>query len=607
MENFGSQFLHKKDSKLHTSDPVEHEKARLETRGEETSQKPADKISDFLEVLKRTHISHRYNTDVQERIKNYYHREYIIKPEDVPESYFENQRRLARELGHGDVEITDEAREQAISVITTDQKSTLDTWLSYFTSADADSYPMWAKYWAFTNMLKLSSYDKEKHSFGTRDKSTVAPYPDLNREALAYVVDVIVKTANKQKIDDLENNPELKKLLDGTNFGKLYSYALEKTLPTEQNELENTEGEWIKYKKGSDHMPLVKSLQGYGTGWCTAGESTAQAQLQGGDFYVYYSKDKDGNNIIPRVAIRMQDDSIGEVRGIAERQNLDPYIADVAKTKLKTFPDGDQYEKKVSDMKMLTEIEKKTQKVQPLTKDELLFLYEVNGTIEGFGYEKDPRINEIREKRNIKEDLPIIFSCVPNQIATNEKEITKDTKAYIGPLFKGIFQTNIEHIGTSFPEGMIQKMEVKKDKEIISAETAIQKLKAEGHDISGYAKDMLSKVDWKEKLKDSYEIISLSVGDLFGDTTWHTYADIKTKAEENGLDLVPANLAPEIRLSYPKSGEWTRLAMKAIDDRDGPPSLFRCGRDGSRSWLGHDLGRDGSGWNDSSRFFFVRK
>ncbi len=60
-----------------------------------------------------------------------------------------------------------------------------------------------------------------------------------------------------------------------------------------------TEGHWVKYEQGSDHVPLVISLQGHGTGWCTAGESTAKLQLKAGDFYVYYSLDGDGQPTIP--------------------------------------------------------------------------------------------------------------------------------------------------------------------------------------------------------------------------------------------------------------------------------------------------------------------
>ena len=52
MKNLGEQFLHQKDSKLHTSEPVEKTKERLEQKGEKVSQKPADKIEAHLNRIK---------------------------------------------------------------------------------------------------------------------------------------------------------------------------------------------------------------------------------------------------------------------------------------------------------------------------------------------------------------------------------------------------------------------------------------------------------------------------------------------------------------------------------------------------------------------------
>jgi len=153
----------------------------------------------------------------------------------------------------------------------------------------------------------------------------------------------------------------------------------------------------------------------------------------------------------------------------------------------------------------------------------------------------------------------------------------------------------------------VKVMEIIPDKEITSAETAIEKLEAQGHQVRDYAKDMLTKVDWKEKLKDSYEIISISVGELFGDNNVHTYADIKAKAKENGLEVVPAKLAPSIRLNYEKSGSWTNIAMEAIRDRDGNLELFDCDGGDSVSWLDRSNGNDDRKWHDYLRFFFVRK
>ena len=42
----------------------------------------------------------------------------------------------------------------------------------------------------------------------------------------------------------------------------------------------------------------------------------------------------------------MQGNSIGEIRGIAPNQNLDPYIGSILAEKIKEFPDGEKYKKK---------------------------------------------------------------------------------------------------------------------------------------------------------------------------------------------------------------------------------------------------------------------
>jgi len=201
--------------------------------------------------------------------------------------------------------------------------------------------------------------------------------------------------------------------------------------PAEEGELVKTDGEWVKYDKGSDHIPLITSLQGHGTGWCTAGESTAEAQLKTGDFHVYYSYDKEGKPTVPRVAIRMAENKIAEVRGIAHEQNLDPYIGDVAKEKLAEFPDGEKYEKKSTDMKRLTEIDGRMKKGEEPTNDDLRFLYEVDGKIEGFGYQTDPRIKEMLNRRDNKEDLSTVLHIPKKQISvTKEEALSGDITKY---------------------------------------------------------------------------------------------------------------------------------------------------------------------------------
>lgn len=279
-------------------------------------------------------------------------------------------------------------------------------------------YPMWFKNYAFRGMLTLNKFDKEKESFGRRTSSTVEPFVDLNREALALVYDILRKEI---ATDDLTEEQE-NLLSKGESFKKLYTHYYINNLPKDMDK--ETEGIWIKYNQGEDYYPLWESLQGKNTGWCTAGEETCKSQIEGGDFYVYYTKDEEGKYTNPRIAIRMDGtNKIGEVRGISSHQNLEENMTVIAEEKLKEFPDYERYKKKVSDMKYLTEIDHKTQKGIDLSKEELSFLYEIDNKIESFGYNKDPRIKEIQGKRNRKKDLAFLFDCKEEQVALTEEDL----------------------------------------------------------------------------------------------------------------------------------------------------------------------------------------
>jgi len=575
MKNFGEQFLHRDDGKLHISKPVEHEKARKDRAGQETSQKPVEKISDWLEVIERTHVSHEDRPEVLERVKEYYRKEHVIKPEDVPESTFLLEQTIARQQGHGTVEITEEFREQKIKEIIGNQETSLDKWVNYLSSSNAE-YPMWAKYWAFNSMLKMGKFEKKEDKetgkeigkFIKRDKDTVAPFPPLNPRALAMAISVITLKAeenskSKKERNNIENtsvklnDDEFKDLLTTESFSKIYTQFLIEMPEYSTEGLRETRGDWVKYIQGSNPDKLVKSLDGYPLEWCTANIDTAETQLQGGDFHIYYSINKSGEAKIPRVAIRMQENSIAEVRGIAPDQNLDPYISDVVKEKMGEFPDGKQYEQKSSDMKRLTEIEDKIKGNEQLTQNELIFLYEISAPIRGFGNETDPRIEEIRSKRDMETDLTILFECSKEQVALSPDQIDNNTKVYVGSLFEGIFDKNIENIFTSFPHRKITQFTIeiggKSKKELIGD------LK-EDFIIQDEAKKMIEDNLFSlpfsntsnlsvSKTPQQIHCVKVSVGDLSHDfySGGASMEEIYKRAEELGLNLTP----PEMIL-YPQ-------------------------------------------------------
>jgi hypothetical protein len=588
MKNFGEQFLNKKDPTLHASNSVEHEQMRKDS----PTEKKADKIADWLKVIEQTHTSHEDNPRVLERIKDFYHKEYVIKKESIPESTFILEQRIARQLGRGTIELTDDFRSEKSKQIISDQEHSLDRWINYLSSSETSDIPMWAKYWVFTSMVKMGKFEKyedqetgkEIARFKNRTTDTVASFPPLNALALRNVVSAI-----KNKVDPSEtnlenlstklNDDEFKKLIDTENFSKLYTQFLIELPQYSAEGLKETRGRWVVYPQGSQPDELVKSLDGHPLEWCTANIDTARTQLQGGDFHVYYSIDSTGEPTIPRVAIRMEAGSIAEVRGIAPDQNVDPYIGDVIAEKMTEFSDGESYKKKSEDMKRVTEIEKKVNEGEKLNKEELCFIYEVDESIQGFGYQKDPRIKEILSSRKLKEDLLVLFECSSQQVATNLSEINEHTTVYIGdwnPAVHAVLPHTVEHVYNKTLENKVFRKTIELSTK--TSEEYTKELTDQGYKISAYAGDMLNKL---EPLQTNTEInlVSFAFTDL-GFLNYPTVQQIHDKARELGLSLCEPHAGPEMRLQFAdqKNGTYFYCAMEPISDRYDYPRLWEVGR-----------------------------
>lgn len=420
MQEQGSQFLHERNPNLHTTAEVEAVTGYLRAGGEHIPNEPADKISAYLGFLaNRDYANDGILTGDQSSIDRQIDA-HVIKSEDVPEGYFELQRRIAREQGHGDVQITSEMRRMMTEAVQTDQRAGLGKWVEYLGGEDG-GYPNWFKTYTWESVVKLGNYDKDKQEFQKRSRGTTAAYPELNREALAYVYDVLNKSrVQGERVDGGANNEQLQKHLKSGNFGKLYAHAVMEVTPDSPELRKDTRGSWTKFNQTDDPRTarrLSGSLQGHGTGWCTAGESTASMQLRGGDFFVYYTRDEDGKDTVPRVAIRMEQGEVAEVRGVNAAQELEAEMADITSEQLKDLPGGEEYIRKAEDMKRLTAIEKKAlaDPNAELTSDELRFLYELDHEIEGFGYEEDPRVKEIRTLRG-ERDKPELARILPEAI-----------------------------------------------------------------------------------------------------------------------------------------------------------------------------------------------
>ncbi|MEF2690177.1 MAG: hypothetical protein U0N10_02100 [Bacilli bacterium] len=414
MRNVWLDMISKVYTNLHNSDRV--------LKASNVSDKKRERLLKYFERLEELHnkVSKTKSVNGEKLLKSFYYDLYVIKPENIPDAYFQNQVRLARERGYGNIELTEEDKRRMTEEVIDDQKKSLDKWIEYFLyDEESKSYKMWEKYWVFQGLQNLGKYDKETGKFSKRDKSTVYPFPPVEREYIFTTLKLM-----EDFLKDKKGEEDIKQALSTGNFKLLYEYVIKQSFLKGEHQSNNDDGKWIKYEQGSDYNILRDSLQGYYTGWCTAaGENFAKDQLAGGDFYVYYSLDKNGEAKVPRIAIRMDGkDKIGEIRGIADNQNMEPEMMSILEEKLKEFPDRDKYLKKENDMKLLTLIDKKVNNNIELNVDELKFLYEIDSKITGFGYRKDPRIEEIKRKRNERRDYSLIYNVKEEEVALSIQE-----------------------------------------------------------------------------------------------------------------------------------------------------------------------------------------
>jgi len=615
MKENPEKFLPEKYPELPGSKPVERAVQKKLRAGEKGPQTKEARVEAYMERIEKILSSGNKISDERgwELLKNKLIKEFTIDADDpdslakIAYALYESEKKIAIEQGRG-AEIEQLEREterqggpfrrykQSVREKQQVQKETLTEWLNYLKTNDAE-YPMWFRYFTVRNLQKMGAWEKAKGEYSKRAPLTIAPFPELNPEALGFVYKALSSGLHKEDLTGEENKEKRQKLEQLTarkDFAKLYAFAQLETAG--QLNKESLKGKWIKYHQRSNPHLLEQALRKKNTHWCTA-EGSAPAHLQRGDFYAYYTQNpKTGQYTEPRIAIRMAGEQITEIRGIEAGQELEVAMAPALEEKLKEFgPKADAYRKKAADMKKMTELDNKsfgkdkktgeeTYLNPKLTKEELEFLYEINSPIEGFGYRKDPRIKELRSQRNPEKDMLIIFEATPDQIAKNFQEINENTKAYVGPLQEGIFERiqrltpNLEHIYTSFPEGRIKRETIeiggKSEKEL---EQDLEKAKI---NVFPSARDMMRNKDFTvSQNKEKTDLIPLKVRDLFPDNKVHATKEIYQRAQELGLELCPAEVGPNYRLQYQDQplNEWLYIAMKQITARGGGQHVFELG------------------------------
>lgn len=446
-----SIFLAKRYPQLSKSPEVLRAVGRHEKRsGVAVENKPEARIQVYLdrfsEILARPEQQDRERGI--EALKKVLSDKFVIKIDDVPESYWRAQMKLERNRGKGgdwqslsDVEVAvikQEHLKQAIQ----DQKGSLEEWIDFLASENSHYLPDYLKYWAFAGMLKLDRFEKQADKetgdgrFPERPtgrQRSVKMFPELNERGLEFFAKAHVQKSQSETITFRHDIPqeardEFLALLRKNDFRLVYSWLQEHIPPITKEELKTVEGVWVQYVAGEEKK-LTEALRGKGSGWCIAGAGLATKYLLKGVVHIYFTKDLMGEMTNPRVVITEDEKRVSQVRGIEWEENIDPYISQtsIISEKLAQLPGGDKFESTDRDVKLLTLIDLKMAKGQPLTAKELLFLYEVHEPIRYFGYEKDPRIEELRAKRDVMADFRVINSVLAKQKHTEVYQTTQDT------------------------------------------------------------------------------------------------------------------------------------------------------------------------------------
>ena len=645
----GGKFLEKKYPDLPGSKPVERA-VQKEKRDPERAFAPharnerVEAYLDRLDYIVRDERGWR-------RLKHKLVKEFAIDTGDedtlmkVAHGLYESEKRLAIEQGRGgDVERLERDSDvmakyrDAIFEKRDIQERTLSAWLDYLKKNDAE-YPTWFRYFVVRNLEKMGTLNKEKGEYSKRTDYTIAPFPELNSEALGFVYRMLTtgighqeyvpdeRDSEEERREKTKKRTTLTTLIEKRDFPKLYTFAQIETAGALNRE--SLQGEWKKYPQGSSHHVLEGALRGKGTGWCTA-EGSAYAHLTHGDFYVYFTKGSRGTYSEPRIAIRMEGGRVAEVRGVGKRQELEPVLVDIAQEKYHALPGGEQFDKKSEDMKRMTTLTHKHEHNEQFTKDDLRFLYELDQTIEGFGYERDPRIDTLRSVRNRKEDIVTLCDCPREYIATDFLDITATTRVFCEDTGKNITILDFREVEntskllqlielaqrlkeTGSParpdlsfEGGIVRVDVPKEK-LKDLPTALQSYKDADNKSSPWVWDKWKKMtSYKAPEATHLDVIILSYN---ADPTTRASSD-KIVEDMDKAGLRPATIAELIALgiTHPEFNKRADTYLVGLGTKE---VLGGCLCVPGLDWGGGERGLDRfrwtGGWSEHYRFVCLRK
>ena len=381
----------------------------------------------FAYLSRLDRMVEKYGNKAEQKIWEASAENVVMDYEDIPEAYWKQQEQILRDNGQGR-KLSEYEKEILAEDLIDKQRQSITSWTNYLGDKNCP-YPLWFKVYAFDGISKMSNaLNLDDADYNRRDNTTALSFPKLNAEILAKVYRQINDFYGVDKENWLSKHSDDEKLVSlvkSANFPKLYAKELvdTKVILKTPERTEDVHGDWFEYKLGDEEE--IASLA-EGTRWCVVDPNVAHNYLEYGNcghsrykkvdrasnskakFIIFRLEDPNSPGVFASngsASIRLDPDGIvAEVSGLNEGQAVEDALIPIVKEKTLSIPGGEKYLQKFDDKQALIRLDKKMEKGEDLTKEELAFLYELDrpiATLDTYS-SKDPRITELKQKYDLE-------------------------------------------------------------------------------------------------------------------------------------------------------------------------------------------------------------
>lgn len=406
LSEFGDEAkrLHALDPNRHKSDATTRSANFWARKTGEILEKPLDLTANYLGRL----ACLDENGPAKERYLHAITNSLIVQPEDISQNRWRAHIQKSRDRGYVPHNLDANYFGTELNAIQGLQKDSLRPWVEHISEA---SYPMWFKVYALEGLARLGTFHSygegaaKNFKFDRRRKDSFAPFPRCNPETLQTVYDALTAHYDGTLAQDNEES-----FYNGS-FNHLYAQALRKNsvvveLPAAP---EDVQGEWIHYGDYNQHdsTHAQKLMDAAADNWCISSETYAKNFLNcGAEFYLFHLKNPDTHQLssTATIAIRMiysSDDKamiVEEVSGAnnGPDQDIHEVLAPMANETLYTLAGGAEYLEDIRTSDQLSVMDRKWQRGEAFTIEELELLYEVHDGLGRWAYE-DVRVQDFRQ------------------------------------------------------------------------------------------------------------------------------------------------------------------------------------------------------------------